>query len=85
MQNRAYLSWSNFCIISEISRTTVKAANPAALPPNLIKPATSTIGATFQINSSKYLPINYIIKFVENLKQGFKRTISWNICRSETT
>ena len=85
MQNRGYLSCSNYCIISKISITTVTAANPTAFPPTLTKPATSIIGATFQVNSSNALSINYIIKFVENLKQGFKRTIFWNIYRSETT
>ena len=48
-------------------------------------------GATFQINKKKlYLPvvtlsINDNIKFLENIKQGFKRTISWNKYRSEIT
>ena len=43
------------------------------------------------ITSSKlYFPVVtlYIkdnIKFLENLKQGFKRTISWNKYRSEIT
>ena len=47
--------------------------------------------ATFQINSTKlYAPvvtlsINNNIKFSENLKQGFKITISWNKYRLETT
>ena len=79
MRNRAYLSWSNYCIIlyniilynvvyCEISRTIVTAANPAALPPTSIKPAASIIEAKCQINSYKPLPINYIIKFVEKLK-----------------
>ena len=31
------------------------------------------------------LPINGKIKFFENLKQGFKRTISWSKYRSEIT
>ena len=31
------------------------------------------------------LPINDNIKLLENIKQGFKRTISWNKYRSETT
>ena len=50
-----------------------------------------TIGATFQINNAKlYVPvvplsINDNIKFLENIKQGFKRTTSWNKCRSEIT
>ena len=47
--------------------------------------------AAFQINSIKHyvllvtLSINDNIKFLENLKQVFKRTISWNKYRSETT
>ena len=31
------------------------------------------------------LSINYNIKFLEKIKQGFKRTISWNKFRSEIT
>ena len=31
------------------------------------------------------LSINYNIKFLENIKRGFKRTISWNKYRSEIT
>ena len=48
-------------------------------------------GATFQINNTKlYAPvvtlsINDNIKFLENIKQGFKRTISWNKYSSEIT
>ena len=52
---------------------------------------TATTGATFQINNGKlYFPVvtfsvNDNIKFLENIKQGFKRTISWNKYRSEIT
>ena len=41
-------------------------------------------GATFQVNNAKIcVPVvtfsmNDIIKFLENIEQGFKRTISWN-------
>ena len=48
-------------------------------------------GATFQINNAKLyvtvatLFINDNIKVLENIKQGFKRTTSWNKCRSEIT
>ena len=48
-------------------------------------------GVNFVITSSKlYVPvlkisINDKIKFLENIKQGFKRTTSWNIYRSEIT
>ena len=49
------------------------------------------IGLNFVITSTKlYVPvftlsINGNIKFLENIKQGFKRTISWNNYRSEIT
>ena len=50
-----------------------------------------TTGAIFQINNAKlYVPvvtlsINDNIEFLEKIKQGFKRTTSWNKCRSEVT
>ena len=53
--------------------------------------AIQTTGATFQINNAKlYVPvvtlsINNNIKFLENIKQGSKRKISWNKYRSEIT
>ena len=53
--------------------------------------ATLRIGATCQINNAKlYVPvvtlsINGNIKFLENAKQGFKRTIPWNKYRSGKT
>ena len=53
--------------------------------------AIKTTGATFQINNAKLyvlvvvLPINDNINFLENIKQGFKRTIPWNKYRSEMT
>ena len=55
----------------------------ANLPNPLIQAATTT-GATFQINNAKLyvsvvtLSINDNIKFLVNIKQRFKRTISWN-------
>ena len=48
-----------------------------------------TTGATFQINNAKLydpvvtLCINDNNKFLENIKQGFKTTNSWNKYRSE--
>ena len=53
--------------------------------------ATTTTSATFQINNAKiYVPVvtfsvNDNIKFLENIKQVFKRTISWNKYRPEIT
>ena len=64
-------------------------ANPATDPPIAYAPPTKTSSAKFQINKGKlYVPvvtlsINDNIKFLENIKQGFKRTISWNKYRSE--
>ena len=55
---------------------------------NLIETITTT-SATFQINNAKlYVPvvtlsINNNINVLEHLKQGFRRTISWNKYRSE--
>ena len=49
----------------------------------------TTTSATIQINNAKlYVPvitlsINNNINFLEHLKQGFRRTISWNKYRSE--
>ena len=46
---------------------------------------------TFQINNANFyfsvltVSINDNIKFLENVKQGLKRTISWNKYRSEVT
>ena len=48
-------------------------------------------GATFQINNAKlYIPvaplsISDYTKFLENIKQRFKRTISWNKYRLKIT
>ena len=52
---------------------------------------TATTGVAFQMNNAKlYVPvvtlsINDNITFLENIKQGFKRTISWKKHRSEIT
>ena len=69
------LSWSKHFVVSEISRT------PEVTGANTIY-ATQKNRATFPINKTKlYVPlgtlsINGNIMFLENLKQGFKRTIS---------
>ena len=57
----------------------------------LIEYRNNITGTTFQINNNKlYVPvvtlsINDNVKFLENVKQGFKRTISCNNYRSEIT
>ena len=80
------LSWSRYCLISEISRTSRTVGNPPTQ-----QMATAPTSETFQINNAKlYVPVvsfsvNNNIKFLENIKQGFKITISWNKYRSEIT
>ena len=65
--------------------------NTNAYPPFPAVAVIETTKATFQIDNAKlYVPvvtssINDKIKFSENVKQGFKRTVSWNKYRSETT
>ena len=65
--------------------------NPGANPPVPAVAASSTSCALFQINNIKlYVPdvafcINDNIKFLENLKPGFKRTISSNKYGSDIT
>ena len=82
------LSCSRYCVISEISRTSRAVPNTNPVRYEL---ATTTNSTTFQINNAKlYVPVvtlsvNDNIKFLENIKQGFKRTISWNKYRSEIT
>ena len=54
-------------------------------------PATSTTSPLFHINSIKLnltvviLSTNDNIKYLENMKQGFKRKVYWNKYRSEIT
>ena len=78
-------------IISEISITHAEAENSNVNPPVQTREAIQTTGATFKTNNAKlYVPvlilsINNNIKFLENIKQDFKRTISWNKCRFEIT
>lgn len=83
------LTWSKVCIISEIKRTSNITDNPNVNPPNPRLPPTQTTGAITQLTSSKIcvpvvnLSIRGKIKFLENVKQGFKRIISWNKYRSK--
>ena len=59
--------------------------------PNPATAATETDSATFHVFSPKLyvqvvtLSVNNNIKFLENIKQRFKRTISWNKYRSDVT
>ena len=84
------LSWSKDCVTSKISRTPKLPAYPAVIGPTDHVPPTPITGVTLQITSAKliYAPevtlfISDNIKFLENTKQGFKRIVSWNKCKSE--
>ena len=91
MKNNLSRSKEKEWIISEISITPRVIGDSDANPPVLGVTAIQTTGATFQINNAKLyvpvvaLPINDTINFLENIKQGFKRTIPWNKYRSEMT
>ena len=82
------LSWSRYFVITEISRTDGAVPNTNRVRYQV---TSQTTGAAFQINNTKvYIPVVFLsindkIKFLENIKQECKRTISWNKCRSEIT
>ena len=85
------MKWTKNCVLSEICKTPEVPANPNPNPLNPFIQTTATTGATFQINNLKlYVPvvtmsINDNTKFLENIKQGFKRIFSWKKYRSEIT
>ena len=85
------IAWSKDWAISEILNNANIPANPAAYLPMAPLPEVSKTNTIFEINSAKlYFPpvvtlaINDNIKFLENIKQGFKKTISGNKYISET-
>ena len=75
------LSCSKYCAISQISRPSTAVLNTVPIEYEVVATTNST---TFQINNAKIyvtvvtLPINDNISFLENIKQIFKRTLSWN-------
>ena len=78
------LLWLRYCVVSEISRTAAMAQNPLVV-------GTATTSARFRINKTKFyvpvvtLSINNNTRFLEKIKQGFKRMISWKKYRPEIT
>ena len=82
------LRWKKHCVISEILRAFTAVPNADPVVYELIPQITS---ATFQIDNAKlYVPvgtlsINNNIRFLENVKQEFKRKTSGNKNRSEVT
>ena len=81
------LTWSKYCVISQVFRT-FRAVDPNA-DPAVYEVVTETTGPKFQIiNDKRFVPvvtlsINDNIKFPENMKYGFKRTISRDKYRCE--
>ena len=84
-------SWSKECLISKISIIPRIPGNLDANTPVHEVPSMLTTAAIFQINNTTFyvpvvtLSLNDNINFLENIKQWFKRTISWNKYRSEIT
>ena len=72
------MPWPRNCVISEISRTPAVAADIDANPSVHTTEATETESAKFRVFSAKPYTLSIIdnIKFLENIKQWFKRTIS---------
>ena len=73
------LRWTKNCLISEISRIFRAVGNLLVQ-----QVAIATTGATLKTNNAGFyvlvvtFSINDNIKFLENIKQGLKRAISWN-------
>ena len=63
------LSWTKDCVLIE-QNNNITSVNLVITSTKLYVPI-----ATLSINDNS--------KFLQNIKQGFKRTISWNKCRSE--
>ena len=85
------LTWSKDCIISQISRTAAVTAIANANPLVQAAAVTETNKATFQRNNVKLyvpvvtLPIHDKIDLLGNIRQGFKRPITWSEYKSEIT
>ena len=86
-----HLSWLRKCVMSEIYKTLQVPTNPAGNPSTDRLSPRLTFDATFQIKSTRLyvlivtLFINNNIKFLENLKQGFRGKLIWNKYRYKIT
>ena len=78
------IKWTKICAISEIS-ITFRAVGDL----HDQEVATVTTEAIFQINNANFyigtLSVNSNMKYLKNIQQGFKKTISWRKYRSEIT
>ena len=86
------LTWSENCILTDITTQAARNGNPCPDPPVQVRESIDTpTGATFQITDIKlYVPVVTLStknckKLLEHLRVGFKRTIKWNKYRSEIT
>ena len=68
------LTWSEKCVLTDITPKTARNANPNANP---------LVEGRERKDAQQYQHLN--IYFLEQLKSGFKRTIKLNKCRSEMT
>ena len=78
------MTWFKNCVLIE---TSIREANYGANP--VVYEIDNPENATFKITDSKlFVPVVTLskendIKLLEQLKSGFKRTIKWNIYRSQ--
>ena len=86
------LTWSEKCVLTDITTQAARDANPNANPSVEARERIDVPkNATFQINDTKlYVPVVTLStednnNFLEKLKSGFKRTIKRNKYRSEMT
>ena len=83
--------FSNFWRFLDLPLRSCEVELNISLTKNCLEQNNNKTGVNFVITSAKLyvlvvtLLINGNIKFLENIKQVFKRTISWNKYRSETT
>ena len=62
------LTWSNDCVISEISRTAAADGNPNANPAVSAVAATQTTGVIFQINNAKLYVLSVTLSINNDIK-----------------
>ena len=86
------LTWSEKCVLADITTQAARDANPNANPPVEAKERIDApTNATFQIKDTElYVAVVTLStednnKFLEQLKSGFKRTIKWKKYRPEMT
>ena len=85
------LTWSEYCVLTDITTQAARNANPNADPVQARERIDAPSGTTFQITDTKlYATVVTLItendkRLLEQLRTGFKRTIKWNKYRSAMT